>query len=144
MLILVADPSKITWIWHDAELSSILLEWSHSVGLSARLRCEINPEEDRQDLIEMGITTQLVNVLFRDVRRLRSNIPDVTDGQPFMLDWDIISNTSIDGYSTDLQTSRHAGLPHHIIGCSDGSTIDIVFTELWLEEVNAETTRQIG
>jgi hypothetical protein len=141
MLIPVVDPSKLVWIWHDAELSSILLEWSHTEGLSVRLRCEINPEEDRQDLIEIGITTQFVAVLFRDVRRLRTNIPDVTYGQPFMLDWDIISNTPIDDPSADLQANRHAGLPHHVIGCSDGSTIDIVFTELWLEEVDGETTK---
>jgi len=141
MLLCVDEPSKITWIWHDAELRSIMFEWSLSAGLSVRLRSEINPEEDRQELIKMGITNQLVDVVFRDVRQMHTNVPDVTDGLPFMLDWDIIDDASIERASKDRPTSRHTGLPHHLIGCSDGSTIEIVFTQLWLEEVNVETTK---
>jgi hypothetical protein len=138
MPILVNEPAQITWLWHDAQLYFLLIEWSDSGELSTRLRCGINPEEDRKVLIDMGITTEIVDTVFRDVRQLHTSVPDVTADQPVVLDWDLIDTPPTNGSSKGLQTGKPTNLLHYIVTCSDGTRIDILFSELWLDEVDLE------
>jgi hypothetical protein len=143
MPILVSEPPQIMWLWHDAQLYFLLIEWSDSGELSVRLRCRINPEEDRKVLMDMGITTEVVDTVFGDVRQLHTSVPAVTADQPFVLDWDLIDSPSTDSGSKGLQTDEPSRLLHHIVRCSDGTEIDIQYSELRLDDVGPEGLKEV-
>ena len=119
MAIRLDDVHLLTWIWHDAELFLIEILWSDDGEMAVRLRCEINPEEDRQMLINQGIQGPLVNVEFRGATHLQTNLLGICSSREVMLKWNVSNSEPV----------------HHHIEFSCGSTIDLNAEQVWLSEV---------
>jgi hypothetical protein len=139
MAILLKNLDILEWLWHDADIYKLQASWSDNGEILVNFRCEINPEESRQPLFDLGIKTSIVDVQFRNVWRLKTDFVGDMASREVILDWcviepsPLISQIRSNGAATDLD------LFHHQIKGSGGSTIDIVFEQIWLEQAISET-----
>lgn len=138
MIILLKNLEILEWLWHDADIYRLQASWLDTGEIFVNLRCEINPEESRQPLFDLGIQTSIVDVQFRNVWRLKTDFVGDMASREVILNWcfieasPLISEIRINGAATDLD------LFHHQIKGSGGSTVDIVFEQIWLDEVRPE------
>ncbi len=124
----------MTWQWHDATVYFFHVLWSQDGERTLRLRCRVNPEEDRQLLIECGIHRPVVDIEFRDIVEVRTMIHGAQANREVLLTWSIVQPSPFVAQITGATNTNH--LTHHRIECSGGSIIDIVGGELWLSEVD--------
>ncbi|MDQ6693420.1 MAG: hypothetical protein M3014_03230, partial [Chloroflexota bacterium] len=125
MPIHLQELSILSWLWHDAGLRDFHLEWLKSGDVAASVRCEINPQEDRQPLLALGISTPIVEIQFRDVWMLRANVMGYNAQSEVVTSWDHVQPSAL---IKELQDSGYAGnsdLIHHQVRCSGGSIFDI-------------------
>lgn len=134
MAILLKNLDVLEWLWHDADIYKLQISWSDNGEILVNFRCEINPEESRQPLLDLGIKTSVVDVQFRNVWRLKTDFIGDMASREVILDWcviepsPLISQIITNGAATDID------LFHHQIKGSGGSTVDIVFEQIWLEQ----------
>src|SRR3954454_20821735 len=138
MLIHLKDWSILNWLWHDAELYTIKAKWLDNGSAVVYLRSKINPEEDRQPLFDLGITSQVVDVQFRNTWWLRSDLVGYNADREVLVDWDTIEPSPLTEELQDRGLAKNADLIHPRIRCSGGSTFDVVFSDIWLETVQTE------
>jgi hypothetical protein len=119
MSVPLTDLSLLTWQWHDAELHSIRLEYSADGKISLYLRTELNRYEDLQQLQGLGINSLLVEVQFSGVGWLQITSNSDCSMQELILDWDFVE----------------ANPRHHRIKCLCGSSLEIQFEEVGLQEI---------
>jgi len=138
MAILLKNLDILEWLWHDADIYNLQTSWSDNGEILVNFSCEINPEESRQPLFDRGIKTSVVDVQFRNVWRLKTDFMGDMASREVILDWcvidpsPLISQIRTNGAATDID------LFHHQIKGSGGSTVDIVFEQIWLEQAISE------
>jgi len=138
MGVLLKNLEILEWLWHDAYLHLLKTAWSDSGETSVSLRCELNPEELREPLFLLGIETSLVEVQFRPVWHLKTDlIGDIADRE-VLLDWHVSDRTPAIELLRRNGAARDVELLHHQIKGSGGSTIDIICEMICLEEVKPQ------
>src|SRR4051812_22788544 len=95
MPIHLKDLGIVNWLWHVAELYTLKFEWLANGRAVMYLRCKINPEEDRQPLFDVGITAQLVEVQFRDIWWLRTDIVGYNSTREVVVEWETIQPSNL-------------------------------------------------
>lgn len=134
--VLLAAPESIPW--HDAALYWFCVRWADDHDLTIALRCQINAEESRQPLFDLGVHSAMVDVEFRDVWEVAfSGIGDYSHRE-VILEWTAIhpspllaqldARRSVDG------TPNLQGVTHHRISCSAGTTADIICGQVWIRQ----------
>src|ERR1041385_6499514 len=94
MAVRLDDLQLVEWLWHDADVYFLKIDWSDD-GLSATLRWQINLEEDRQPLLDLGITGPMIDIEFRDVWWLETKFIGLSTGRDLIIDWDMVHESSI-------------------------------------------------
>jgi len=117
------DLSVLSWIWHDAEILSLNSNWSPKGVLSIGLKCEINPYENRQALINLGITTLIVDTTFYDCSSFS-----------FESSGNYSNRESIDRWLCKQSSANKSTF--HTITCSGGSKLSLVCGEVTLSSVD--------
>jgi hypothetical protein len=138
MAILLKNLEILEWLWHDADIYRLQASWLDTGEILVNLRCEINPEESRQPLFDLGIQTSIVDVQFRNVWRLKTDFVGDIASREVILDWCIIEPSSLISQIRIKGAAIDVELFHHQIKGSGGSTVDIVFEQIWLDEVMLE------
>jgi len=134
MVVLLHDIDILTWLWHDAEIYSLKTDWAKDGELSVRLRCKMNPDEDQQPLRELGIQSALLDVYFQNTLTLKTTTYGCYSARDVVYHWEIIGASPLLDELRDKFRMKIEGLIHHHIQCS-GSTLDIVCTNIGLEEI---------
>ena len=131
----IEDEQMMMWQWHDAKVHFLHVLWTADGQRTIRLRCEVNPEENRNLLSALGIRTPVVDIEFRDIVEMQTVIHGVQATREVVVTWNVIRP------SPRVVPLKHPGavmdLTHHHIECSGGSVFDILGVELWLTEVHA-------
>ncbi|MBO1347133.1 MAG: hypothetical protein EBE86_006940 [Hormoscilla sp. GUM202] len=138
MVIMLNNLEIIEWLWHDADLHLLTTAWSDSGETSVSLRCEINPEELREPLFELGIKTSLVDVHFCPVWHLKTDLIGYIAGREVVLNWHVSDRTPAIELLRGNGAARNVELFHHQIKGSGGPTIEIVCEMICLEEVKPQ------
>jgi len=125
----------IGWITHDASLEATHISWARDGSVRMDFMCKINPYEDRQPLIELGVETELVAVQFQDVFVLKQNIIGYYSSREVITEWELVHSSSLIAELKKQYPNISGELSHHSITCSGGTTFDIVFGEIWISEV---------
>jgi hypothetical protein len=135
MAILLDNLNILTWLWHDANVLSLNISWAEDGAVSVHLRCKISPEEDRQPLLELGINTSIVDTNFHDVFQLKTDIQGYYFPREAVIDWRVIQPSPLIEHLKSIYPEGVDELYHHQIQCSGGTILDVVFGEVWLDEV---------
>ena len=135
MAVLLDNMQLVEWLWHDADVYFLRVDWADNGEMGVSLRCEINPEEDRQTLFDLGIIEPIIDIEFRDVWWLETKIIGLGSGREVVIDWDVVHESAIINQIRTYGVSANANLLHHKIKFNSGSNIDVVFTQIWLNEV---------
>ncbi len=143
MAILLKNLDILEWLWHDADIYKLQTSWSDHGEILVNLRCEINPEESRQPLLDLGIKTSVVDVQFRNVWRLKTDFVGDMALREVILDWSVIEPSSLISQIRTNGAANDIDIFHHQIKGSGGSTVDIVFEQIWLEQAISEMKQKI-
>ncbi|MFB2975957.1 hypothetical protein [Microseira sp. BLCC-F43] len=138
MAILLKNLDILEWLWHDADIYKLQASWSDNGEILVNFRCEINPEESRQPLFDLGIKTSIVDVQFRNVWRLKTDFVGDMASREVILDWCVIEPSPLISQIRNNGAATDIDLFHHQIKGSGGSTVDIVFEQIWLEQAISE------
>jgi len=111
----------LIWIWHDAELHSIKIIWLDDDQINLELISVLNPYEDRQKLIELGITSARVIVELHELQELNVISPGNYSGREFLSTWKI-------------SASHHPKVKHHQIEFSGGSSLSFTCSFIFLKD----------
>ncbi len=131
MSIAIADAHFLSWLMHDADLLLLTTTWSLDGALSVFLTCQIHAEEDMASLHELGMSSSRVIVEMRDVWRSTIQLNGDYVPRPVIDHWEVEQPTTF--VRTPYSTNRE-GLLHHHLTTMSGSSIDVVFESLWIEE----------
>jgi len=133
MQVLIEDTNLLTWQFHDADIYAVNMSWNEDGEVSPHIFCEINPEENRDMLISMGITNSRVGIVFKDSYKIMVNIIGTCSGLEEIITW------KVETYglsSSKTETTESSLLMRNIIACSCGSTYDIVCRAMYIEDDN--------
>ncbi len=139
MAVRVDQLDIVEWLWHDAHIYRLKVEWSSVGEVTVYMRCGINPEEDRQPLYDLHITSPIVDIQFRSAMRVKADMMGYCATHEDLLNWDMLHPSPIIEEMRDKGVPISTSLHHHQIRGSCGSQLDIVCDEIWLEEVNPDT-----
>jgi hypothetical protein len=128
----IPDPASISWIWHDAALDRLQIEWSTQGDMRVVLHTELNPEEDTSELASLGIDSQFVSIFFGTVWRFQIDSTGDYTGISTIDAWDVRTQSSLLAL-VNRQRPPIPGLVHHHITTSSGSTFDIVCSDMRIE-----------
>jgi len=109
----------LTWQWHDADLLWLKAMQSEDGDLTVRLRTEINPEEDKRLLLDLGIRSSVIDITFHRVSSFKTEMLGKCSNREVILDWNFTKTDAL----------------YHQIRCSCGSEIEIASEEISLREV---------
>jgi len=127
--------SLLSSLCHDAEIISVTTTWSSDTGITLILRIEINPEEDRGQLISMGITSSLIDVVFSDIDRSIIDINGMYDSREYILEWfDVPLSELADEIKKIYSLNRT--ITHYRILTSAGSSFDLLCTDIYICSVD--------
>jgi hypothetical protein len=138
MAILLKNLEILEWLWHDADIYKLQASWSDNGEILINFRCEINPEESRQALFDLGIHTSVVEIQFRNVWRMKTDFVGEMASREVIIDWCFIERSPLISQIKTNGSASDIDLFHHQIKGSGGSTIDIVFEQIWLDEAISE------
>ena len=135
MSILLNDAQLYSFPCHDAEIISTITTSSSDNITSLTLRLLINEEEDRKILLELGVTSLVIDIIFIGVYRIDLDIKIMSDYREVVsYSWlPLSSSTIID----EIQKSHSlvTSIAHHRLIGSHGSTFDIVCTEVQINAI---------
>lgn len=132
---LLSDPTITELPWHDASVDSINASWSKDGIVMVGLRIKLNPEESLQPLIHLGVNTTIIDVQFKQVWRLTTDIRGDSTPKEVLLDWNIIQPSPLIKEIKDRGMAKDVLLRHHQLQFSGGTVMDVVFEQASLEEV---------
>jgi hypothetical protein len=135
--VLLTSPETVSWLWHDADIDAINIVWSPDDELDVRILTEINPEESRQVLIDIGITSSLVELLFPKVWDVKFHIIGTYSPSGVVLNWRIYRSSDLIDSLRANGMSPTGILIHHRIECSSGTIIEIVCEDVLVNSVEA-------
>jgi len=118
--------------WHDADIFNLAIEWSESGDSTINLAIKINPEEDLDSLIAIGINTDTFKIKFEHVWQFNSQIFGDTAQRAVLDDLRIIEESTL---IEKIRASNKTLLRHYQLILSNGSVIDIVCERLFIEEI---------
>jgi hypothetical protein len=118
MAVQFKDLDLLEWQFHDAAMHDLKLSWQQDGSLSLSLRCTVNPEENIDALTKLGIHSSSVEIEFKGVSQLHTDVPAVCSSREVILDWEHLDGNPL----------------HHRIRCSCGSLIEVTFEEVWLHD----------
>jgi hypothetical protein len=134
MPVRVDNLESMLWQWHDAHVLNSHIVWLENGERNLHIRCRVNPEESRDALVQLGITTELVDIEFRDIVEAQTTISGFQSSHEVILTWQILrASTMIERIKWPLDKAL---LIHHHIECSGGSIFDIVGGDVWIAEVD--------
>jgi hypothetical protein len=118
--------------WHDAEVHYFNISWLENGTAQALLRIEINPEESRQPLIDVGINTAVVDIRFEQIWRLKSDIRGDSWPKEVLLDWQVIQPSPLIDEIRQRGMAQGVSLYHQRLCFSGGSVVDVLFEQVCL------------
>jgi len=119
--------------WHDADIHYLKTFWLEDGDIKTHLKIEINPEEDIKPLSDIGIHTYVLEVMFCEVWRLKSDLQGGTLPREVLLDWSIIDSSPLVNEIRKHGIAKNIYLRHHQIHGSSGSIVDIVFEQVFIK-----------
>lgn len=128
----IPDPTSISWIWHDASLVCLQIDWSTQGDMRVVLHTDLNPEEDTSELTNLGVDSRFVSIQFGTVWRFQTDSTGDYSGMSTIDAWEIRTESSL-LVLVNRQRSPIPGLVHHHITTSSGSIFDIVCTDIWID-----------
>ncbi|HEX2912848.1 MAG TPA: hypothetical protein VH186_18730 [Chloroflexia bacterium] len=96
---------KYNWIWHDADLILLKIVWSEDGIQTLLLRTELNPYEDRQLLINLGLNTPKIDLIFHDVGNLMFKGPGDYSLREVIVEWKIKKVGTSKAYKHEIECS---------------------------------------
>ncbi|GEM_PF-6405697 len=121
--------------WHDAEVHCFNVSWSANGIAQVVLKIEINPEESLQPFIEMGINSPIMDICFKQIWRLKSDLRGDSCPKELLLDWHIIQPSPFVTEIKNQGMAQDIPLYHQQLQFSGGSVIDLVFEEVCLTQI---------
>jgi hypothetical protein len=125
----IADPATISWIWHDAALAGVQIDWAPNGDMDVVFHTELHPDEDRAELISLGIASRVVSIHVGMVWRFHTESTGDYAGRSTIDQWDVRTQSSFLARVNERRPPL-AGLLHHHITTSSGSIFDIVGTDI--------------
>jgi hypothetical protein len=131
MQVLLEDANLLTWQFHDADIYAVNMSWNEDGEVSTHIICEINPEENRNVLISMGIVNSKVGIVFKNSYKAKMNIIGTCSGLEEIITW------KVEAYGlspAEIESNQRPPLIRNWIECSCGSVYDIVCQAIYIED----------